>query len=266
MKKTYHNSFLDGLKVSEEYVSILNTTLIANTEVVLHKHEWGQLNVINVGVMEVNVNNQKTLIAPYKYGVWIPPNILHSSYNEKNAEYCSISIPFKFCHQLSSSPCILAISDINRAIINDLLMRKVNVLMTSKDIALSMVMIDQLEEHAKGLTYLPNTTDKFIKKILESLYENPGDSRTLRQWGEKVYVSEKTLSRRFKEKLNMSFREWRSRLRFIQSLSLLKTSMSIQDISYQLGYSNSSSFIIMFEKISGTTPDKYRKNMFMKYD
>ncbi len=62
----------------------------------------------------------------------------------------------------------------------------------------------------------------------------------------------------------MPFREWRSRLRFIHSLSLLKTSMTIQEIAWQLGYGNPSSFIIMFEKISGTTPDRYRKNLFIQ--
>lgn len=262
--KNYHNSLLDGIQISEEYISILNATLNANTEVVLHQHQWGQLNVINSGVMEININNEQNLVSPWQYAVWIPPGVLHSSYNEKNTNYCSVSVPAKFCHRLSTEPCITELSDINRSIINNVLQRKVSILCTKKDLNLSMVIIDQLEESSKKLAYLPNTEDKYIAPILEYLYKNPGDKKTLREWGKKVYASEKTLSRRFNEKLNMSFREWRSRLRFIQSLPLLKTNMTIQEVSYQLGYENPSSFIIMFEKISGTTPDRYRKNLLTR--
>ncbi|MCC7586342.1 helix-turn-helix transcriptional regulator [Serratia sp. Lou2A] len=262
--KNYHNSLLEGLKISDEYISVLSASLTANTEVVLHKHDWGQLNVINIGVMEININNEENLIAPWQYSVWIPPGILHSSYNEKNTDYCSISIPAKYCHRLSATPCIIEVSEINRAIINDLLDRHVDILANDKDLNLSNVIIDQLEESSKRLTYLPSTTDKYISPIIEHLHNNPGDNCTLQQWGKKVFASEKTLSRRFNEKLHMPFREWRSRLRFIHSLSLLKTSMTIQEIAWQLGYGNPSSFIIMFEKISGTTPDRYRKNLFIQ--
>lgn len=70
--KNYHNSLLEGLNISDEYISVLSASLTANTEVVLHKHDWGQLNVINIGVMEININNEENLIAPWQYSVWIP--------------------------------------------------------------------------------------------------------------------------------------------------------------------------------------------------
>ena len=259
--RNYHNSLLDGRQISEEHVSVLNATLTEHTEFVLHKHEWGQLNVINTGLMEININNEQILVAPWQYAVWLPPGVLHSSYNEKNTEYCSVSIPRKFCHRLSATPCIIEISDIVRAIINDLLRRNIDVLHDEKDLTLSKVIIDQLEESSKRPAYLPTTDDKFIRPILDYLHKNPGDTQTLQQWGEKVFASEKTLSRRFHDKLHMSFREWRAHLRFLHSLPLLKSNMTIQEIAWRLGYGNSSSFIIMFMKISGTTPERYRKTL-----
>ena len=34
---------------------------------------------------------------------------------------------------------------------------------------------------------------------------------------------------------------------------------SVQDVGFDLGYSTSSAFIAMFQQISGTTPERYRK-------
>lgn len=260
--KNAHRSFWDGMDVPAEYLSVLNAVLVDNMEILPHQHSWGQLNVISAGVMMIHINNERDLIAPWQYAAWIPPGVLHSSFNKKGAEYCSIAIPCGLCQRLPQSACILELTEINRAVINDILQRKVSALSEQSDARLALVMIDQLAKSAKTPTWLPETRDKFLSPVIEFLLDNPGDNQTLSEWAAKVYTSEKTLSRRFNEQLHMSFREWRARLRFIRSLPLLKTSLPVQEIAWQLGYSNPSSFIVMFMKISGTTPDKYRRGFF----
>ncbi|MDD9194725.1 helix-turn-helix domain-containing protein [Aliivibrio sp. S3MY1] len=42
-------------------------------------------------------------------------------------------------------------------------------------------------------------------------------------------------------------------------MTLLKESISINEIAYQLGYSQGSSFIKMFRKHTGVTPEQFRK-------
>lgn len=247
------------VSISPDFITVLNDILTANTEVGLHHHDWGQLNVINSGMIETNIDNGNSLIAPWQYAIWIPAGVGHSSHNQKITEYCSICIPEKFCDKLPKEACIINLSEIGRAIINSMLKHQITYLSGNKGQNLANVLLDQLEDASKAMNYIPNSEDKYLSPILRYLKEKPGSNRTLNEWAEKVYTSEKTLSRKFKNELHMSFREWRSRLRFLHSLSLLKTKMTVQEISYLLGYNNPSSFIVMFEKLSGTTPDKYRK-------
>ncbi len=262
--KNYHRSFFYGMDISANTLTILNAVLTANTEITPHTHNWGQLNFINNGVIEINIDNEYNLIAPWQYAVWIPPGVLHSSFNKKNTDYCSISIPANLCHRLPQKTCILEMSEVTRSIIKDLLYRKITALSDRRGINLSQVIIDELATSSTTFTYLPGTDDKYLRPVLDFLKENPGDNRTLNEWAQKVYTSEKTLSRRFKDKLHMPFREWRSRLRFLHSLPMLKTDMTIEEISWRLGYNNTSSFIVMFSKVSGTTPERYRNRLFMK--
>ena len=94
--------------------------------------------------------------------------------------------------------------------------------------------------------------------MLNELEKNPADNATLAQWATQVYTTERTLSRRCQQELGMSFAQWRQRLRFLHSVSLLEQGKTVQDVALDLGYSSSSAFIAMFQHISGTTPQRFR--------
>ncbi|MDO2398488.1 helix-turn-helix transcriptional regulator [Enterobacter hormaechei] len=257
----FFNENLTDISISEDSITILKDVLTAHTEVGLHNHAWGQLNVINSGMIETDIEGGITLLAPWNYAIWIPSGLDHSSHNLKITEYCSVCIPINLCENLPKEACIINLTEIGRAIINTILRNNTSHLSGKKGGNLAAAFLDQLEDASKEMNYLPNSKDKYLKPILDYLKSNPDSNRTLHEWANIVYTSEKTLTRKFKSELNMSFREWRARLRFLNSLPLLKTNKTIQEISYSLGYSNTSSFIIMFDKLSGTTPEKYRKSI-----
>lgn len=112
--------------------------------------------------------------------------------------------------------------------------------------------------------YLPSSNDKYLAPILKELELDPANNKTLEQWAQTVFTTELTLARRCQQKLGMSFRMWRQRLRFLYSISLLEQDKSIQDIAFSVGYSSVSAFITMFKNIAGVTPDLYRSNTGFK--
>ena len=63
--------------------------------------------------------------------------------------------------------------------------------------------------------------DRRLKLIFEALTEAPTLDFSLKEWGEKVGASERTLSRLFSKEFNTSFQLWRQQIRLIYSLSLL---------------------------------------------
>lgn len=63
----------------------------------------------------------------------------------------------------------------------------------------------------------------------------------------------------FKKTMGQNFKEYIDKLRIQKSIQLLKTTgETLDSISHQVGYSNTSSFIRSFKKIVGTTPGQYR--------
>jgi len=258
-KKIENHTILGNIETPPDFLWINQLAMIANTEIAPHSHTWGQLNIINQGVMEVGFRDRDTIIAPWQYGIWIPAGIEHSSFNKKTLNYCSISIRHDRAQSLPAEPCMLELSNIVRAIIDDFIARGLHLLDDPKDRNLANVVIEQLTLSHPLSDFLPTTGDKYLKPILDFLQQNPGDNKTLAQWASEVYTTERTLARRCQLLLNLSFREWKQRLRFLRALSLLKTNLSIQEIAFMLGYNNPSNFIQMFKKFSGSTPEKYRR-------
>lgn len=255
----YTASVVGDITHSPELFQFKNSVINANTEITPHQHPWGQLNIINNGVMEVALGNQNKLIAPWQYTIWIPARVTHASYNKQALNYCSLSVPLQESRMLPNYACMFELSEIERAIVNNFITRNVTILHSAADQKLAGLLIERLSEQKPVESFLPLSNDKYLKPIIDELQANPGNNMTLEQWSQQVFTSEKTLSRRCQQALGMSFREWKIRLRFLRAITLLKTPMGIQEIAFQLGYSNPSAFIFMFNKISGSTPNKYRK-------
>lgn len=230
----------------------------ANTEYLPHYHEWGQVIYVKSGVFVLNINKQRFL-APSGFAIWIPMGMEHSSHNHKPTRFRSINITPRFCQNMPDIPCLLSFSPISHAVVESCFERNVMIPKTHQDRRLCRVLLDQLLIAPLQHTYLPNSDDKYLLPILSALEACPSDNTPLSEWANRVYTTERTLARRCQKELGMSFSEWRQRLRFLYSISLLEQGKTIQNIALELGYNSSSAFINMFQNIAGITPERYRR-------
>lgn len=99
------------------------------------------------------------------------------------------------------------------------------------DLRMCRVLLDQISLAPRQNTYLPTSENKLLAPILSALEKNPADNTPLAHWATQVYTTERTLSRRCQQELGMSFAQWRQRLRFLHSISLLEQGKTVQDIS-----------------------------------
>ena len=208
--------------------------------------------------MALNVGDQRFL-APSKFAVWLPVGIEHSSYNRKLSQFRTINISARLCQDLPPQACLLNVSPLFNAIVDDCFERDLILPESREDIRLCRVLVDQLKRAPVHETYLPTSQDKFLAPVLRVLESCPSDNTPLSVWAQRVYTTERTLSRRCQNELGMSFSEWRQRLRFLHALPLLEQGKTVQEVALEVGYSSSSAFIVMFQQISGTTPERYRK-------
>lgn len=230
----------------------------ADTEYLPHHHPWGQLIYIRTGVLALNVGDQRFL-APSKFAVWLPAGVEHSSYNRKLSQFRTINISARLCADLPAEACLLNVGPLFNAIVDNCFERDLIFPETREDLRLCRVLVDQLKQAPVHQTYLPSSQDKFLAPVLRMLESCPSDNTPLSIWAQRVYTTERTLSRRCQIELGMSFSEWRQRLRFLHSLPLLEQGKTVQEVALEVGYSSSSAFIVMFQQISGTTPERYRK-------
>ena len=122
--------------------------------------------------------------------------------------------------------------------------------------------IKEFQEKVKTLLQgrpIPLRKDKNIERIkyfVEKNYTNVN----LRAMSSEMCLSSKYISRIFKEKHNINFREYKLHVRVAKAKELLmNTSLTVDQISVLLGYQNTESFLRVFKRRTGITPTEYRQ-------
>lgn len=225
----------------------------------LHQHAWGEFVYAFSGVMEVKVADQHYL-APPQYGMWLPPDLEHVGLNRREAAHSSLYVSRALCAALPTTPCALTVGPLARALLDHLRQLPTGAPNNPEEARLLLVLLDQLALAPRAGSYLPGSDHPQLGAVLEALQAQPGDNRTLAEWADTVHTTERTLMRRCQRDLGMSLAEWRQRLRVVKAMPQLDAGQTVESIALDLGYSSASAFITMFRRLTGTTPDEFRKS------
>lgn len=103
--------------------------------------------------------------------------------------------------------------------------------------------------------------EALIRQIKDYVERNYGQiSLSMNEVADHVDMSAAYLGRLFKQVTGITFTEYLTKFRLDAACELLlKTEMTVNDISDQVGFTNSSYFYIVFKKNLGCTPNQYRK-------
>lgn len=228
-----------------------------NTETRLHSHNWAQLQVITGGSLEIYAQGTR-FIAPPHLAVWVPSGVEHYTFNRRPLTYCSINIDSSQSKVMPKHTCLVNLTPIVSAIIEDFRQRAVNIAQSEPDRRLVEVLLDQLHLCNEQQHFLPGSQHKLLQPILEALERDPTDDTSLKEWARAIHTTERTLARYCQAELGMSYTEWRIRAKYLHSMTLLKSGMSVKEVALTLGYRQASPFIAMFKKYAGETPDQYK--------
>lgn len=234
----------------------------AQTAWVPHRHDWGTLNYVANGVMQLEIEGARFL-SPPQYAVWIPPKAAHASFNANAVIYRSVYIDASLAGALPSSAATLRISGLLRAILSDFAERGVACPRTEADRRLAHVLIDQLALAPAEPRFLPQARSLSLVRVLDALQREPGDNRTLEAWAETVSMTQRTLARHCCAELGMTLGQWRQRMRFLRAIEGLEAGRTVKSIAFDLGYGTPSAFIEMFTRQSGLTPDQFRRQTIL---
>jgi len=83
------------------------------------------------------------------------------------------------------------------------------------------VLLEQLSEAPLKALHLPISDYPKIKQISDTLFADPGNRTTLREWAARLTTSERSLARLIESTTGPSFGRWRQQLHLMIALSHL---------------------------------------------
>ncbi|WP_375786967.1 helix-turn-helix transcriptional regulator [Bradyrhizobium sp. Pha-3] len=234
---------------------ITETTFVGETAP--HHHAKAQLMYVIGGVLTVEAEGGIWTVPPH-CALWIPSGISHAGRMAGHIKIGSLYIDPNLTEKLDPRCGILFVQPFLHELIRrfDTESPLMNV-DRDRRARLIAVLLDELIAAPLQPIYLPMPTDRRLRRLTESMIENPAQRFTIDEWGTRVGASNRTLSRLFQRETGLSFLRWRQQLHVGLALQRLAQGHLVTTIAGDLGYESVSAFIAMFRRMLGTTPARY---------
>ncbi len=221
-----------------------------------HQHSRAQLLYASSGVMTVKTNSGIWVVPPLR-AVWIPAYTRHQIEVSGHLAMRTLYIDPTYYSGPSEGCCVIAVSPL----LKELILYAVGLPrlypLEGQEERLLTVILDQISNMSTAPLELQIPIDSRLKKIYKHLSHNPGNNRTLEDWGKIVGATGRTLARHFRLETGMSFGQWRQQIRILEALKRLGMKEPVTTVAIELGYDSPSAFISMFKKALGKTPGQY---------
>ncbi|MDO6761671.1 helix-turn-helix domain-containing protein [Tamlana sp. 2_MG-2023] len=111
-----------------------------------------------------------------------------------------------------------------------------------------------------------NHTDELIKRVQEFIENNTQEKITVDELADLVSLGRRSFERRFKMATNNSVLQYINRVKIETAKRFFETSRkNINEVMYDVGYTDTKAFRTIFKKITGLTPIAYRNKYNKMY-
>ncbi|WP_163836055.1 AraC family transcriptional regulator [Spartinivicinus ruber] len=224
--------------------------------VAAHQHPWGQLLFAVEGLICVKTE-AGTFLVPPQQAVWVPPYTDHEVSTLSGAKFRSLYIDKYWSEKLSRPTGVIHVA----ALLREIILAIINIPVKGKPSSiikhLWLVLFDSLKSAETVPLNLPVPQDTRLTKLVNSLLQQPTDNQSLEAWGIQLGASARTIRRIFVKQTQMSFSEWKQRLKVLKAIELLISGMTVTEVAFELQYESSAAFINMFKRQMGVSPKNY---------
>lgn len=218
-----------------------------------HTHPIHELLWVRRGTMTTRIGRDRYTL-PGNIGIWIPAGIEHSGRVSGGAEFQASFFNPEISTFNPATPVCVDITPLLHELLVHLAQDGLNP--GQRERAEGLV-FDLLAPTARPLNLLM-PEDPRLRPIAAALIEDPADSRGIEDWADTLGCSARTLARAFEAELDQTFGAWRQQARVHAALALLSDGATVAEAAASVGYHNPSAFIVVFDRIMGTTPGRYR--------
>lgn len=227
-----------------------------------HSHEVIQLTYI-IGGTTYLITEDKSYLIPARYFVWIPANLRHKFIHTRKRAISVYNIYSPIIQQ-----------DINKPFVSTIgIYQAPNLLIEILKVTTNKIIEPQNNEFTflqsffqllpdfidKDFSFsLPISNQKSLNTILDFILENLSEALSLNSVAKNFNISERTLSRLFKDQLQLSFLKYVKLARTIKSIELLmEGNLNITEIAFEVGYKSISAFSNAFVEMTNKRPSEF---------
>jgi AraC-like DNA-binding protein len=247
----------DGRRLAE--IASVSADLPHGHVIPEHSHPEDQLLFASKGVMTLRTKQGVWVVPPMR-AVWIPAETPHSVSMSGHVSMRTLYLLPKLCRTLPAKCLVMNVS----ALLKELILHACKFAKLNKKKAAERRIVELLVDQLKAIEsvplQLPRLVDSRAKRVMEALFMNPGDQRTLEKLCKDCGASKRTIQRLFLEETKLTFAKWRQQLRLLNGMQWLASGAKVTAAAMEAGYGSTSAFISMFRKQLGTTPTRYLKS------
>lgn len=213
-------------------------------------HEEHELIWPERGVVTILVDGRLSTVLPGS-GLWISRGVVHETHTVPGAAFRTT-----FFTPEAWTPAWNATTPVRvNAAVRQLLVHLARTGMPREErLRAQQVCIDMLEPLDSHDITVPIPRDPRIRKLVDSVLQNPAGEHSLEQWAHMLNVSTRTITRAFLADVAMSFAQWRRLVRIRAACGLLAEGKSVTTVGRRVGYGTTSAFVAAFRKVVGCTP------------
>jgi len=218
-----------------------------------HAHGSDQLIYAVRGVMEVSAGQSVWLIPPH-FALWISARTYHRIHMPRPVSMRTLYLRPGLVSALPHDCAVLHVTPLLR----ELTLEAVRIgqlrARSRHECALRDLLISSLEKTSTAPTFVTLPRESRALAVAQAVLANPAGSKTLAALCADAGVSVRTIERAFQQDTGAGFASWRRQVRLMKAVELLVSGCSVKEVSFGVGYRQSSAFVEMFRRSLGVTP------------
>jgi AraC-like DNA-binding protein/quercetin dioxygenase-like cupin family protein len=227
-----------------------------------HHHPYHQLEYALSGIAEVETERGRYLLPP-RQAIWIPAGIAHDTTLRGVSSVSVFFHPDDYESGVEHAA-ILAVPSILREMIQCAQRWPIDRPDVDDPIAagffraLALLIAERVDDALP--LWLPSINDSLVADVID-LAASGSSTLSLERACAVVGISQRTLRRRIRADIDMSWSEYVLHANLMRAMALLAGSdCSVIEISSRCGFDSPSGFVRAFRKLTGTTPSTYRSD------
>ncbi len=213
------------------------------------------------GALQLNVAGNSWRMPP-SFAAWVPANTPICVDIDRPLTTCSVLTSPGFCTSLPDEPAVFQMSPMTRQMIQYCKYWGPDAIHPAQAEGFFRALLDVCAELlSKSIDVKrPTATDHTIRCAIKLTEARLADPITAGEIALEVRLSERSMQRRFRENVGMSWSETLTRLRMIHAVQLLAAGdQPVIQIAGDVGFSSLSAFNRAFRKFAACTPTHFRK-------